>query len=325
MKQSSINLKVAAVVVTYNRLNLLKECIESLRSQSRKLDEIIVINNSSSDGTIDWLDQQKDLLVISQENSGSSGGQYTGIKIAYERGCDWIWCMDDDAEPLTDSLNNLLIFDCSNVVVSAIAGAVINRKGENIIQHRGNVVFNKFNPFYLHTPLPESYYFSNNNIQINFASFVGILINRKAVEKVGLPKKDLFVQHDDSEYCMRLKDAGEMFFVPKSKIIHKEKSKSEQSIGKRFILKYSYRIPFELEWTIYYGRRNYVWLCRKYIKNMYYCYGSIGLTFLIYLRRIFLYDDNKIKRIKMLYMAFNDGIKGIFDNDKPKKINARYM
>ena len=67
-------------------MELLKECIQSLRNQTHKLDEIFIINNSSTDGTLEWLNTQTDLTVITQENSGSAGGQYTGIKTAYEKG-----------------------------------------------------------------------------------------------------------------------------------------------------------------------------------------------------------------------------------------------
>ena len=96
MVEAKPKYKIAAVVVTYNRLALLQECITSLRNQTRKLDEIIVVNNSSTDGSFEWLNLQNDLAVITQENSGSAGGQHTGIKTAYEHGHDWIWCMDDD-------------------------------------------------------------------------------------------------------------------------------------------------------------------------------------------------------------------------------------
>jgi len=53
--------KIAAVVVTYNRLELLKQCIDSIKNQTRKPDEIIVVNNSSTDGTLEWLNPNKDL------------------------------------------------------------------------------------------------------------------------------------------------------------------------------------------------------------------------------------------------------------------------
>jgi GT2 family glycosyltransferase len=84
------NFKIAAVVVTFNRLELLKICITALREQTRKLDEIIVINNSSSDGSLEWFFEQNDLTLITQQNSGGTGSFHTRIKTAYEKGYDWI-------------------------------------------------------------------------------------------------------------------------------------------------------------------------------------------------------------------------------------------
>ena len=66
-------MKITAVVVTFNRLELLKKGIESLRKQAR-LSNIIVVNNGSTDGTDKWLATQTDLRVINQENVGGSGG-----------------------------------------------------------------------------------------------------------------------------------------------------------------------------------------------------------------------------------------------------------
>ena len=91
--------KITAVVVTYCRLELVKKTISALRNQLYKLDSIIVVDNNSTDGTSEWLDSQNDLVVIHQENIGGSGGFYRGIKEAYDRGADWIWCMDDDVYP----------------------------------------------------------------------------------------------------------------------------------------------------------------------------------------------------------------------------------
>ncbi|MCB9247374.1 MAG: glycosyltransferase [Ignavibacteriales bacterium] len=100
-------MKIAAVVVTYNRLGLLKECIDSLRGQTRKLDEIIVVNNDSKDGTKEWLEEQKDVTKIHQENLGGAGGFHNGMKAAYEKGYDWIWLMDDDCLPKLNALEYL--------------------------------------------------------------------------------------------------------------------------------------------------------------------------------------------------------------------------
>ena len=100
--------KVGSVLITFNRLELLKEVLAALKKQTRKIDEIFVINNSSTDGTGEWLAEQDGITVITQDNVGSSGGQYTGIKAAYDAGYDWIWTMDDDVAPAEDCLEKLL-------------------------------------------------------------------------------------------------------------------------------------------------------------------------------------------------------------------------
>ena len=74
-------MNIATVVVTYNRLTLLKECIDGLRKQTYMIDEIIIVNNCSTDGTLEWLNGQKNLTVITQENLGIADGLYTGMKI----------------------------------------------------------------------------------------------------------------------------------------------------------------------------------------------------------------------------------------------------
>ncbi len=75
--------KVIAVIVSYNRQALLAECIQALRSQTRKPDAILVVNNGSTDNTAVWLDAQQDVYHITQQNIGSAGGFNTGITWAY--------------------------------------------------------------------------------------------------------------------------------------------------------------------------------------------------------------------------------------------------
>ena len=102
-------MKIIAVVVTFNRLELLKRNISCLR-QNKPISKIVVVNNGSTDGTGYWLSGEKDLEVITQENVGGSGGFYTGIDYAYNDGADWIWCMDDDVFPRADCLEKMLVY-----------------------------------------------------------------------------------------------------------------------------------------------------------------------------------------------------------------------
>ena len=116
--------KVIAVIVTYNRQHLLSNCITALKNQTRKVD-ILVINNGSTDDTAKWLKKQKNIDHITQENLGSGGGFYTGIKTAFERGYHWIWLMDDDGFPKEDALEKLLEDDTEELLLRNCA--VINK------------------------------------------------------------------------------------------------------------------------------------------------------------------------------------------------------
>ena len=100
-------MNIYAVTVTFNRKELLKRTIDCLR-KNKPISKIVVVNNGSTDGTGEWLAKQDDLIVITQENVGGSGGFYTGIEYAYKAGADWIWCMDDDVFPRENCLEKLL-------------------------------------------------------------------------------------------------------------------------------------------------------------------------------------------------------------------------
>ena len=103
---------VAAVVVTHDRLSLLKNCVAALRAQTRPLDAIIVADNGSTDGTREWLAGESDLKVVStQANLGTAGGYYTGMKAAHDQGYDWLWIMDDDGLPDVDCLRQQLAIE----------------------------------------------------------------------------------------------------------------------------------------------------------------------------------------------------------------------
>lgn len=104
--------KVAAVVVTYNRVDKLGRVLDSILAQSRSIDLLIVVDNASTDSTSKLLNVYQDdprLEILRLEtNTGGAGGFAAGMERAYERGADWVWIMDDDCYTEKTALESLL-------------------------------------------------------------------------------------------------------------------------------------------------------------------------------------------------------------------------
>ena len=93
--------RVGTIVVTFNRKKMLKECIEALLKQSYDNQEILVIDNASTDGTKDYIkkliDHKKVFYYNTGKNSGGAGGFNYGVREALKHGYDYLWLMDDDS------------------------------------------------------------------------------------------------------------------------------------------------------------------------------------------------------------------------------------
>jgi len=339
--------KIAANVVTYNRKGLLGECIDALLNQTYPLDAIYIIDNASTDGTPEFL-MQRGLIdeqvtstkepieaiklipltassdrsveihyVRMPENIGSSGGQYEGVKRGYDAGFDWIWVMDDDAEPENGALASLAEYFCEEDV-SCLACVVEDRIGNIQMHHRGMINFKNL------LPLPQkdlnvSLYKEKKIIEVDMVSFVGILLKAEAVKLIGYPNRYFFIHNDDVEYSIRLKKAGKLLLITKSIIIHKEQANKELII-RRFFHKKIYIHPYDKLWIRYYGERNLIWLCKKYSESKLNFYINLLKRYTFTQLCILLFEDKKINRTLFYISSILDGLMGVFDNDKPKNI-----
>ena len=123
-----LQMNILAVIVTHNRCGLLSRCIDHLQIQTRQAQEILVVNNASTDGTVDML-EQRNVPYVTQENVGSAGGWYRGIQHALDRGFDAVWLMDDDGFPDSAALAALSTRLTPDV---AAVSAVVVREDEPV-------------------------------------------------------------------------------------------------------------------------------------------------------------------------------------------------
>lgn len=292
-------MNITAVVVTYNRKELLKRNIACLK-QNKPLTSIVVVNNGSTDGTAEWLAAQEGLTVISQSNVGGAGGFHTGIQYAHRNGADWIWCMDDDVFPHADCLEHLL-----QEALRTDAGILAPRRLQE-----GKIFTHDFQEYNLTNPFASMYRKKlarqsvTAPVEIKGTAFEGPFIRCDVVERIGLPNKDLFIFCDDTDYCLRATLAGyKIVYVPAA-LMDKEKFFSNDSWSERSKKK---------KWKRFYQIRNSTYLNHHYGKNpgVRYLRGFIGVAGYILTAAATcpFTDAYQWKDIPRLWRAYADGVR----------------
>lgn len=295
---------IVAVVVTYNRLELLKRVITALKSQTVPVDKIIVINNGATDGTKEWLDSQESLITIHQENIGGAGGFYRGIKEAMTTEAEWIWCMDDDVFPTSQCLEQLILHYTAEDKTGILCPKRLMDGKAFISETRKQ---NLSNPLkYIFDDSLEAEMLNNNEtVEIEGMAFEGPLIRREVVENIGLPNKDLFILYDDTDYSYRAILAGYKVKVVSNAIM--EKYCHHNTLSKKDTI-------IRNKWKLMYHFRNTAYFCHKYGKNLFFRYFGT-LPFVIDLYGAITYNFFKGHKYSfsdyfMILKMIRRGIKG---------------
>lgn len=304
---------VCALIVTYNRKEyLVKLIVDGLLKQTYPINKILIFDNNSTDGTEQELqsagiidgyinqnespytyDHQKILYYRNAENEGGAGGFHNGIKMASELGCDLIWTMDDDVLPNSSCLERLV------ANISESARICVPCRTDSKFLDNAILNVNMSNPFLYSIRYRKKTVCSNkidrDSIEVADMPFEGPLITSSLVKEIGLPRKELFILFDDTEYAYRAIKVTKILYI-KTAIMHKQ------------------IIPFRdpkrrMGWKEYYSYRNQYWFDRTYGENV----------FVKYLRPIFNHVDlclraivrRKWSNFAILHKAYHDGTKGI--------------
>lgn len=288
--------KTAVVVVTYNRRDLLSICLHALLEQTEQPAFIVVVNNNSTDGTGEFL------KVISQnnkaiqwlsltENEGGAGGFYEGMKYAIEKGADWIWMMDDDANPTPDALAKLLqIVDKTGDIYASLAIEGKKTSWEMAVKQHDS---------WLTTHNPSDI---SEKAEVRSLPFLGFLIHRNLVDKIGLPDKGFFIAADDTEYCLRAQQAGSrLFLAGKSLIEHPMAQYHKYRILSKEINYVS--LP---PWKRYYDTRNRIFIAKKYFGLRLYTQTLPSILFRALIT--LCSEKSKYKQLKAYIAGISDGL-----------------
>lgn len=299
-----MNDRVCAVVVAYNRKDLLRRCLKSLEAQTRTVDEVLVVNNASTDGTPEMVKEefpQMSLLNL-EENGGGAGGFHAGMKEAHERGFDWTWLMDDDARAAPDCLEKLLVHGGGrpNVILVPVqqdtSGHLYGFTVWGVSGWRNGFIDITEKVMAEGKPFDGEILFS----------FVGPLISRQVVEKAGLPNKDFFIWLDDYDYALRAMSEAHarIVAVPDAVFFHDfyGKQKDVSFLGMRR------RRVDQAAWKTYYGVRNHLYITKARGNP-----HELATYCLIQARGLIgeiVFEPDRWRRAKLRLLGIRDGMMG---------------
>lgn len=235
---------VVAVVVTYNREELLGHCLDALADQTRRPDAVVVVDNASSDSSGAVADAHRvgaDVLHL-RRNIGGAGGFAAGIARALARhDADWVWVMDDDTVPRPGALAaHIAALEASPVRLSVLSSRAEWIDGREHPMNRSRTRLGS-----TASERADAAAASPGARPIRTASYVSALMNGQDIRRLGLPLADYFIWSDDFEHTGRLLKHGRGIHVPSSVVEHRTATfgSAQSSPGGRF----------------YYDVRNRVW------------------------------------------------------------------
>jgi GT2 family glycosyltransferase len=296
-------ISIASVTVAYNGAHFLSRHLDALKRQTRKLDEIIVVNNASSDDTVNLL--QKDYPEVTilnlPENGGVGGGYAAGISYAaLTKKYDWVWLFDQDSIPAQDGLERLLLglqyLDGRAENTAILASLCVHRPTKTTykgLSWKGQRTV--FAPFAADERITL----------VDMVISSGSLVRREAIEAVGLPRADFFMDFVDFEHCLRMRRHGFDIAIVHDSIL-------EHVLGKPSKFEIFGRTKFwsdHVPWREYYKTRNHIFTMWRYYPS----FTARGIMMYRVGRRAFevlVFGKQKFSCLRMIYLGLVDGLTG---------------
>ncbi len=301
---------VASVTIAYNSEKLLPRQLDALLRQSKPIDEIIVVNNASTDGTRRLLFEKYPRVTVLDlsANVGAGGGYAAGMAYAaIEKKHDWVWLLDHDSLPADVGLETLLQglagVQGFTESVGMLAPVPINSGTQlsypGMLWSRGWI---RPPSDMLHQPV----------CFVDAVISSGSLIRSKVIETIGLPRADFFIDFVDYEYCLRLRSHGYRIAVVRDSLL-------EHAIGNPRtinIFGHSRAWGGHAPWREYYKTRNEVFTMWNYFPDWRSKF-SVLRRLLRHAAAIVAFGEKKRACLKMMLLGYLDG--------RPGRLGIRFL
>jgi rhamnopyranosyl-N-acetylglucosaminyl-diphospho-decaprenol beta-1,3/1,4-galactofuranosyltransferase len=282
-------MQVCAVVLTCNRVDLLKQCLDHLEAQTRPPDHVIVVDNGSTDGTADLLAARDGVEALTMgENIGAAGGYAAGERAALDQGFDWVWLLDDDAFAHPEALEALLAgAERAPRRPDLLTSAVRWHDGRLHPMNRPWLRVNRRAEF------AEAA--ARGLVLIRTATSVSTMVTREALVRHGFTRPHYEVWIDDIEWTGRILRDGAGYLVPESITVHATPAPRDTVADPRE--------------RFYFKARNQLWLLREGkslggLERFFY-----GVSYLRAIRTYVTRSPSRARALKTVFRGVRDGLR----------------
>ena len=215
--------RVATVVLNSNRRQDTMACLESVQRSTYKHNAVIVLDNQSTDGSVEAIRRAFPAARIIEltQNRGYAGNNNVGIRAALEGGADWILVLNEDTILAADCLEHLLRLGESDPRIGMVGPTVYHHDEPDVIQSAGGSV----NRFWEATHCGQNETDRGQYAEprsVGWVTGCGILVRRAVIEQVGMLDERLFIYWEETEWCVRAARAGWIIMhEPRAKLWHK--------------------------------------------------------------------------------------------------------
>lgn len=279
----NLNIKIAAIVVTFNRKSEVISTINSLKADFFSESDIFIINNDSTDGTQELISLSfpEINLINLNDNIASAGGFARGMELAYKKKYDWCFLCNDDSRPIKGCIDSILngLKQNHDENLGLIKVANLNSNGDALLLNWQGIG--------VQYTVPKS----DSLLKVDLITFDGCLISAKLISKIGFCDPEFFMGVYEYDFCLRAKDAGFSIYVIPNGLLEDGKLGS---------------ISGTPPWRQYYNTRNLLWLGLN--RNSFLIIRAWFIREIKYTYSIIFFRDQKVERLLFKFRAIRDAI-----------------
>ncbi len=301
--------KIAAVICNYNKSAYVTECIQSVTESVFRDFDIIVVDNASTDDSVERIREkygEQVRLFVNKENLGGSGGFNTGIRYALEKGYEYVWCLDNDVLVDENAIGELYGFMERHPEAGMCGSKVYHMEAPDYVQQFGiDIVWEEY--------CCEAKYYNRLEdgsmpevVYSDAVAACSVLVRTSLIREIGPLPEENFLYWDDTEWGLRCNRAGyKVASIGRSKVLHCMGAKKEKV--DTFPLYYSWRnwIRFFMKYT---PRENWEGMCTAFLEGI----------FEVVCNDLYLGEEN---RAKTVMHAYDDAIHGRMGRAEDHKIH----